>query len=149
MYQSVRSTDDFGGKPWYSIVLYPGPDGMNWGEVRLVLRRVGSVQRDCVVVRCLQAAATEPGCVLTRFGCTRLAWAFEQADSDWPLLEVVDAALLVRLEQVHPDFRDVAKRHGMGVMPSQVPQTRGERHCARFFSNTFYAWTSRSLRPGL
>lgn len=122
---------------------------MEWADVWLVLRRVGGVKRDCVVVRCLELAATEPGSGLTRFGCTRLARAFEQADSEWPNLALVDVERLVRLEQVHPDFKDVALLHGVGMIPSKVPQTSAERHSARFFSNIFHPWTSRSLRPRL
>lgn len=149
VYQTVRGTNDFGGKPWHSNALYPGLGGMEFGEVRLFLRLVGCVKRDCVVVRCLELAATEPGCVLTQCGCTRLAWAFERAESEWPNLALVECERPVGLEQVHTYFKDVDLRHGVGMMPSKVPQTSAVRHSALFFSNKFYLWTSRSLRPGL
>lgn len=130
---------EFNGKPWFSHVRYfsgLGPSRHErWGLVRLILRRVGRFRRDCVVL--MEPAATRPHYVLTWYGGRRLEWQFESYGSDWPALEVVKVDELMRLEQVHPDFADLAERHGLRATPSNTPDTREERRAARFFTNVF------------
>ncbi len=147
MVQNVRGTNDFRAAPWHSHIRFVGADGeVLWGLVRVVLRGVdgGACQR--VVVQCLRKETPRNGCVLTAFGCQRLAWDFASWDDDWPKLAVVETSAILRLEQIHSDWWDLGRRLGVRAVPSTVPDTSDERHRARFFTNVFYPWTSRSLR---
>lgn len=148
--QPVRGADSFHGSPWHSHVCYMTANGeTRWGLVRVVVRAVNGRQRHCVVIQCLQRAAPRDGCVLTRFGCQRLSWDFAAPGDEWPRLAAVDLGDILRLEQVHVDWWDLARRVGIFAMPSTMPQTADERHKTRFFTNVFYPWTSRSLRLGV
>jgi len=148
--QHLRATDSFFGRPWHSFARYVGVDGSHrWGRLRLVLRSVGSARRSCVVLQRMRRAAYRPGCVLTRYGCVRLAWDFSAPDDDYPALEVVDAADLLRTEDVQVDWEDLADRHGLRATLDDQVSSPTERRAARFFVNAFYPWTSRELVPGL
>lgn len=72
-YQYVRGAMDFNGKPRFSYVRYESGMGpsrhVRWGLVHLILRRVGRVRRDCVVVQRMQRVTPRARCVLTRYGC--------------------------------------------------------------------------------
>lgn len=56
---------------------------------------------------------------------------------------MVDVKRLLRLDQVARDWKDLADRCGMDVMPSKQKISREENKSARFFVNAFYPWTSR------
>lgn len=143
--QYLRATPSFNGKPWYDHVRYHGDNGeVRWGEARLVLRRVGRSRAGCaVVVRRMSVVAPEPGCVLTSHGCQRLGWHFNTPDATWPTVEVVDVGRLRRLENIVPDWGDLADRHGLDVRPSKKLVSAVEFRRERFFVNAFYPWTSR------
>lgn len=140
--QFLRATPSFNLKPWYDHVRYEGDDGqVRWGQARLVLRGVGPFRRNCVVVRRMRVVQPEPGCVLTARGCKRLGWQFDTPESLWPAIEAVNVGRLLRLENIVPDWQDLARRRGLEAMPSKLPLEEYRR--ARFFVNVFYPWTSR------
>lgn len=142
--QFLRATMSFNNEPWFDHVRYQGDDGnVRWGQARLVLRQVGRARRHCVVVKRMRVVDPRMGCVLTSHGCQRLAWDFDSEESLWPALEVVDVKRLLRLDQVARDWKDLADRCGMDVMPSKQKISREENKSARFFVNAFYPWTSR------
>jgi len=148
--QHLRATHDFAGKPWYSYVRYETSDGgIGWGRIRVVLRSIGAQRRSCVVLQRLRPVAPRAGCVLTRYSCVRLQWDFESSDDEHPALEVVDATRILRSEDVQVDYRDLADRHGLFATLSNSPDTAAERRACRFFTNPFFPWTTRALRPGL
>jgi len=148
--QHLRATDSFFGNSWYSFIRYEGRgDSLCWGRVRLVLRSLNGDPRSCVVVQRMRRAPSRPGCVLTRYGCVRLAWDFENAGDSHPALEVVDADRILRAEDVQADWYDLGDRLGLGATPSNKTNSTAERHMSRYFTNTFYPWTSREQQPGL
>jgi len=148
--QFVRATPSFMGKPWYTFVKYYSPSGeVRWGRARLVVRSFERRARSCVVVQRLRRVDARSGCVLTAYGCVRLAWDFESLGDSFPALDVVDTTRILRLEDVQVDWRDLTDRHGLRAMPSTVACTPIEQRAARFFTNPFYPWTSRDLVPTL
>lgn len=148
--QFLRATMSFNNAPWFDHVRYQGDDGkVRWGEARLVLRQVGRTSRHCVVVKRMRVVAARAGCVLTSYGCQRLAWEFASSESVWPAVEVVNVDRLLRLEHITRDWQDLADRCGMDVMPSTQTPTREENQRARFFVNAFYPWTSRKAAGDL
>lgn len=84
--------------------------------------------------------------MLSKFGCQRLRWDLASSTDEWPRIEVVDVASILRLEQIHPDWTDLVGRHGVQAMPSNAPKTAQERRLAKIFTNGFYAWTTRPLK---
>lgn len=145
--QYVRGAVNFRGGPWYSHIRYRAYGGeTRWGMVNVVLRAVAGVERTCGVVQCMRPAAPREGCVLTEFGCQRLAWDFAAPTDEWPRLEAVQYSSILRLEQVHVDWQDLVGRHGIFAMPSNQPRTAEERRASRYFTNVFYPWTSRPQR---
>jgi len=147
--QHVRAAPSFMGKPWFSSVRYEAPDGaLQWGRARLVLRSIGGTRRSCIVVQRLRRAEARPGCVLSRFGCVRLAWDFESDTDAHPALELVDATRVLRVEDLQVDWFELSDRLGLFATPANQPSTAEERRATRFFTNVFYPWTSRSMRPG-
>jgi len=147
--QHLRAANSFIGKSWFSWVLYRAlDDGVRWGRLRLVLRSVAGRARSCVVLQRLRRATARPGCVLSEFGCVRLAWAFDSDDAVYPALHVVDAVDILREEDVQTDWYDRAARLGLRSMPSDRTSSAAEWRAARFFTNPFFPWTSRSMRPG-
>lgn len=95
----------------------------------------------------MRRAPPRDNCILTTYGCTRLSWNFENDTDECPALEVVDVSVLLRVEQVHSDIRDIAERHGLESMPSSARSTPEERREARIFMNVFYRWTARRQSP--
>jgi len=148
--QRGRATKSFHDAPWFDVVRYEDAAGvLCWGEMCLVVRAVNGARRDVVVVRRLRQVGPRTGCVLTRFGCVRLAWEYGSTAAEWPLLEAVPVARLRRLEHMVCDWEDLVSRRGPLAMPSTTPDTSEERRLARFFTNAFYPWTSRDLHPRL
>lgn len=90
--------------------------------------------------------APRVGCVVSEFGWQRLSWDVATAEVEWPRLEVVEHASILRLEQAHIDWQDLAGRHGMFAMPSTQPRTAEEPRMTRFSTNAFYACTTRLQR---
>jgi len=147
--QHLRATSSFIGKPWWSFVRYEGAGGATqWGRIRLVLRSLGRERRSCVVVQRLRRVDAEPGCILTRHKCNRLAWHFGSPLDAFPSLELVDAALILRAEDIQVDWADLSARLGLFATPTNKNVTTEERRASRFFTNPFYPWTSRTMRPG-
>jgi len=147
--QHVRAAASFMGKPWFSFVRYEARDGaVRWGRARLVLRSLGRTRRSCVVVQRMRRVDARSGCVLTRFGCVRLAWHFDGASDEYPGLELVDATRILREEDVQVDWFDLSDRLGLFATPANKRITAAERRASRYFTNVFYPWTSRSMRPG-
>lgn len=143
--QHVRGADNFRGAPWYSFIRYrAGHGSTRWGMVRAAFRAVACVRRPCFVVQCMRRYPARPGCVLSVFGCIRLAWDYDAADSEWPRLEAVEASNFLRLEQVHVDWQDMTERHGLFATPTSIPTSATERRATRFFTNAFYPWTTRA-----
>jgi len=147
--QTACATETHFGKPRYDYIWYTDEGGRRQlGLVRLVVRMLGGAVDDFAVVRCLREVPSIPRCSLTRSGCRRMAWCFENPSDDWPLLACVPLTCVLRLEHVVPDFQDLAERRGLRAMPSNVADTASERHATRFFTNHFYPFTSRALNPG-
>lgn len=143
--QHVRGADNFRGAPWYSHIRYRSPLGeTRWGMVRLVLRAVAGVRRPVVVVQRYRRIAPRKNCVLSEFGCVRLAWDFASPDSEWPRLEAVEAVDILRLDQIHVDWQDLCARKGIFATPTTMSSSVEERRNVRFFVNVFYPWTSRA-----
>ena len=146
--QTACATDAYLGKPRYDHVWYSdacGQKRVRW--VRLIVRMLDGVAEDFIVVRRMHEVPSLPDCPLTRSGCKRLAWSFANADAEWPTLARVPLARVLRLEHVVPDFEDLGDRHGLRAVPASTPDTAGERHAERFFTNCFYPFTSRALNP--
>lgn len=141
--QHIRGADSFRGAPWYSHIRYRSLTGeTRWGMVRVVLRAIDDQPRTVVVVQRMRQVPPRAGCVLSEFGCTRLAWAFDSSGDEWPALEAVELANILRLEQIHVDWEDLCARRGIFVTPTTAPFTAEERRAVRFFVNVFYPWTT-------
>lgn len=87
---------------------------------------LGPDRRQCVVVKRMCVAAPRPGCVLTAHGCQRLGWHFYTLQNVWPTVELIDAARVLRLESIVPDWRDLEERCGVNASPSKNPHTPDE-----------------------
>jgi len=148
--QHLRAADSFFGKPCFSFVRYEDSAGhLRWGRMRIILRSLGDNRRSCAIVQRLRRATARPGCVLTRYGCVRLAWDFDDGHSSHPALELVDAGRVLRAEDVQVDWYDLSDRLGLRATPSNKQNSAAERRASRFFTNVFYPWTSREQQPGL
>ena len=146
--QTACASDSYLGKPRYDYIWYTDMDGQRaLGWVRLVVRMLGGAQDDFAVVRRLEPVAPIAQCALSRSGCRRMAWRFDTPADDWPLLHCVPLCQVLRIEHVVPDFEDLCDRHGLRAVPSNTPDTAAERHAQRFFTNSFYPFTSRVLNP--
>jgi len=146
--QTAHASESYMGKPRYDFIWYTTEGGQReLGYVRLVVRMLGGDVDDFVVVRRLQEVASIPHCALTRSGCKRVAWCFSSVDEDWPLLSRVPLSHVLRIEHVVPDFQDLGDRRGLHAIPSNTPDTAAERHAQRFFTNSFYPFTSRAMNP--
>lgn len=144
--QFVRGAEDFYGSPWRSHVLYMDADGtQRRGVVRVLLRRLNAEKWQAAVIQCLREVPARPGCVLTPYGCQRLARDSGSPSDEWPRLEVIEVTSIIRVEQVHVDWWDLAGLLGIRAMPSTTPDTAEERHNARFFTNVVYPWVSRTI----
>ena len=147
--QHLRAAESFIGNSWFSWVLYKALDGgVRWGRLRLVLRSVAGQARSSLVVQRLRHATASPGCVLSLFGCLRLAWASVSDDDVYPALEAVDAVDVLREEDKQTDRHDRAALLGLRSMPSDRTASTAEWRAARFFTSPFFSWTSCSMRPG-
>jgi len=147
--QHLRAARSFMGKPWFSFVPYEGLDGdVYWGRLRLVLRAVARDRRSCVVLQRMRRVNARPACVLTRYGCIRLGWDFAGSSDAYPALELVDATRILRAEDVQVDWFDLSDRLGLFATPGNETNTVGERRAARYFTNPFFPWTTRSMHPG-
>jgi len=147
--QTAWATDSYDGRPRFDHLRFLDGGGREqFGALRLVVRMVDGKGEDFVLVHLFRRAAALPNCSLTRTGCQRLAWSFARPDDAWPELVKVPLVNFLRLEHVVPDFRDLADRRGLRARPSTVPDTQGERHAQRFFTNAYFPWTSREQHPG-
>lgn len=133
---TIRASPSFHGSPWYDWLCYRTHEGeLRVGQAALVLRnRAGTYQR--LVVRRAVTAAPDAGCVLSDYGCERLRWDMEP-DGDTVAMDVLKAEDVVRWLAVEFDWEDLSKRHGVTVMPDEVPTTAEELRATRFFVNTF------------
>jgi len=118
--QSVGATKNFMRKPWFSFVKYITGRGQeeSWGHARLILRAVAIQRTCCTVIQRIRTLPPRADCVLSKFKCVRLAWAFDQPSDAWPALDVIDVTKIVRLEDVQPDWY-----HLGDTLPT--PSTRG------------------------
>ena len=89
-----------------------------------------------------------PACVLTRYGCIRLGWVFAASSDAYTALELVDATRVLRAEDEQVDWFDMSDRLGLFAIPGNETNTVGERRAARYFTNPFFPWTTRSMHPG-
>lgn len=133
---TIRATPSFHGSPWYDWLCYQTKDGeLRAGQAALVLtNRAGTYQR--LVVRRAIKTAAEGGCVLSAYGCERLRWDVRPG-SDTATLDVLRADDIVGWLAVEFDWEDLSKRHGVTVMPDEVPMTAEELRATRFFVNAF------------
>jgi len=146
--QTACATDDYMRKPRYDYIWYSTKDGeRQLGLARLVVRMLAGAIDDFVVVQRLRPFPPLPRCSLSRSGCRRMAWLFSTPEAEWPELAQVPLARVLRLEHVVPDFLDLADRHGLHAVPSNIPDSWEERRAQRFFTNHFYPFTSRALNP--
>jgi len=148
--QNLRAADSIFGKAWYSFIRNEDiGGGLCWGRMRLVLRSMDGKPRSCVVFQRMRRAASRPGCVLTSYGCVRLAWDFENDGATHPALELVNADRILRAEDVQVDWYDLGDRLGLRATPSNKTSSTAERRLARYFTNVFYPCNSRDQQPGL
>eukprot|EP00168_Porphyra_purpurea_P004743 TRINITY_DN15746_c0_g1_i1.p1 TRINITY_DN15746_c0_g1~~TRINITY_DN15746_c0_g1_i1.p1 ORF type:complete len:223 (-),score=31.61 TRINITY_DN15746_c0_g1_i1:282-950(-) len=102
--QLVRATPAFIGTPPYSFIKYMSATGaVRWGRTKLVVRSLERQARSCVVVQRLHRADARSGCVLTAYGCLRLAWDFLSVGDCFLALDIVDRIHILRLEEVQVD----------------------------------------------
>lgn len=87
-------------------------------------------------MRRTEPAAAHEGCVLTTYGCERLRWSVGPAEA-CVSLDVLRADEVVSWLAVEHDWEDLSTRHGVTVMPDEVPTTADELRAARFFVNAF------------
>jgi len=76
-----------------------------------------------------------------------MAWRFDNPADDWPSLHCVPLCQVLRIQHVVPDFEDLCDRHGLRAVPSNTPDIAAKRHAQRFFTNSFFPFTSRVLNP--
>jgi len=146
--QTACATESYLGKPRYDHVWYADTNCQRrLGWSRLVVRMLGGVVDDFVVVHRMEEVPSRPDCPLTRWGCKRMAWSFLSPDVEWPALARVPLTSVLRVEHVVPDFEGLSDRHGLHAVPSNTPNTAVERRVERFFTNHFYPFTSRVLNP--
>lgn len=133
---TVRASPQFHGSPWMDWLRYRGQDGqLRVGQAALVVgNRTGTWER--LVVRRAVSAPSQPDCVLTKYGCERLRWDVSPG-GDCALLDVLRAEDIVRWLAVEYDWEDLSKRHGIMLMPDEVPKTAEELLATRFFVNSF------------
>lgn len=105
--------------------------------VNLVFRAVSGADRPGMVGQCLQSAAPRAGCSLTEFGCPQLSWELAAADDEWPRLEVVAHAIILRFEHEKAYWQALVERHGVVSMPSTPPTTAVDRRITRLFITCF------------
>jgi len=74
--------------------------------------------------------------VLTVYGSQRLRWAI-LSSGDAACLDVVEVNDILGWVAVEQDWEDLCERHGLLVMPNEVPSTVAELRAARFFVNAF------------
>jgi len=60
-----------------------------------------------------------------------------------------DATRILRAENVQVDWWDLMERVGLLATPANKTIDATERRAARYFTNPFFPWTSRELRPRL
>ena len=133
---TIRAAPVFHGSPWFDWLRYRRPDGANRvGQAALV---VTTRARGCerLVVRRAEKVTARPGCVLTKYGCERLQWYIE-AEGDAVRLDVLTTADIVSWIAVEYDWEDLSERHGVTVMPDDVPNTAEERRASRFSVHAF------------
>jgi len=149
--QFVRATENFMKRPWFCLLKYYTGSGQEEGSgrERLILRAVGMQRTCCAVIQRMRIVPARPNCVLSKFNCVRLAWAFDRPSDGWPALDVVDGTKIVRLEYMQPDWYHIGDKYGLDAMPEKLEKTAAGRHDARFSTNSFYPWISRKLSPGL
>jgi len=135
MQHTIRCAPSFHGEPWMDWLRYRGRDGiLRVGQVVFVLTtRARGWQR--LLVRRAGSAVPRPECALTKYGRERLQW--DVADDATVRLDVIGADDVVGLLAVEYDWEDLCERHGVMVMPTDVPRTKGELRATRFFVNAF------------
>lgn len=133
---TIRASQCFHGSAWLDWLRYRAKDGtMRVGQAALVLtNRAGTRQQ--LVVRCAADAPADPNCILTQYGCVRLQWDIAPSGSE-VALDVVRPGDIVRKLAVEYDWEDLSQRHGVTVMPDEVPATGEELRKTRFFVNAF------------
>ena len=74
--------------------------------------------------------------MLTDYGCQRLQWvrSDDQYAASVGVLEAKDVECWIPVEH---DWEDLSERHGVTVLPDDVPNTVEELRAARFFVNAF------------
>jgi len=132
---TVRCAPSFHGTPWYDWLRYRGQDGvLRVGQAVVVLNtRARGWQR--LVVKRAGKAVSMPECVLTKYGCERLQW--DVAEGGAVCLDVIKAEDVVGWLAVEYDWENLSERHGVLVMPTDVPSTEEELRATRFFVNAF------------
>lgn len=90
------------------------------GRARVVIRAIGGVREDAVVVQLLDAAPSRAGCILTRFACKRMKWRIDEATGH-SAPAVVPLVRIKRLEHVVPDFKHIVERFGLQITPATIP----------------------------
>lgn len=141
---TIRASPCFHGSPWFDWVRYRAEDGeLRVGQAAIVLcNRAGTWQR--LTVRRATKVAAEPGCVLTQYGCERLRWDVTPGGTA-ASLDVLRQQDIVSYLVVEHDWEDLSTRHGVTVMPDEVPNTSEELCAARFFVNCFATQGTRAV----
>jgi len=146
--QTACASSSYLGQPRHDYLWYTDDGGQRQlGWAQLVVRVLGGVVDDFVVVRRLRQVPSIPDCSLSRWGCRRMAWDFSGSTCEWPVLARVPLSDVLRMEHVVADFLDLGDRHGLHALPSNVPDTAAERRAQRSFTNHFFPFTSRVLNP--
>lgn len=132
----ARAAVDFYCSAPYSWVLYRDPAGYEqYSRCRAVRGDVGDEARDVVVLELTLLATPAAECPFTPYGCKRLQWVTELG-CEGPVLEA-DQFREIKVVCVEQDWNDFVIRHGLKVMPIEVPTNPTKVRIRRFFTNSF------------
>jgi len=133
---TTRAAESFHGASWYEWLQYRGPDGTKYYRQAALVVQSRARRQKRLVVRHADEAPPREGCVLTDYGCQPLRWAIPSSGNA-ARLDVVEVNDIVGWVAVEHELEDLCERHGLLVMPNQVPSTVAELRAARLFVNAF------------
>lgn len=97
---------------------------------------VGDDARDIVVLERARLATPAAKCTFTAYGCQRLQWVTE-VSREGPALTAGTVSALVKVLCVEYYWDDSFQRHGLRVMPVEVPTSPVQVRNRQFFTKAF------------